>query len=191
VNKVETNQAIEVPSAEGIVPRRLHHTARVVKDHEVTRRFYEDLIGMPLLATWTEVLTVPETGEAIPFCHTFYGVADGSAMAFFGFAKPEHYEQLRARTQNGFTHVALEVSREAQDALQLRLEAAGYEVSVTDHGYCRSIYTRDPDKLNLEFTSDPLNVAEINAQSAKVAHAELKRWMSGDLSVNTTLKPSA
>src|SRR5580704_19203801 len=36
-------------------PQRLHHNARVVKDHERTRHFYEDIVGMPLLATWAEV----------------------------------------------------------------------------------------------------------------------------------------
>ena len=34
------------------LPQRLHHNARVVKDHEKTRQFYQDVVGMPLLATW-------------------------------------------------------------------------------------------------------------------------------------------
>ena len=36
------------------LPTRLHHTAYVTKDLEATRHFYEDLIGMPLTATWCE-----------------------------------------------------------------------------------------------------------------------------------------
>jgi glyoxylase I family protein len=35
-------------------PTRLHHTAYVTKDLEATRAFYEDLIGLPLVATWSE-----------------------------------------------------------------------------------------------------------------------------------------
>ena len=37
-----------------LLPSRLHHTAYVTKDLERTRAFYEDLIGLPLLATWCE-----------------------------------------------------------------------------------------------------------------------------------------
>jgi len=34
------------------LPSRLHHTAYVSKDLEATRKFYEDVIGLPLLASW-------------------------------------------------------------------------------------------------------------------------------------------
>lgn len=36
------------------LPTRLHHSAYVTSDMETTRHFYEDLIGMPLVATWCE-----------------------------------------------------------------------------------------------------------------------------------------
>ena len=36
------------------LPARLHHTAYVTKDQEKTRQFYEDVIGLPLTATWCE-----------------------------------------------------------------------------------------------------------------------------------------
>ena len=36
------------------LPSRLHHTAYVTKDMEATRKFYEDVIGLPLVATWSE-----------------------------------------------------------------------------------------------------------------------------------------
>ena len=35
-------------------PLRLHHHAFVVKDQEATRRFYEEVVGLPLVATWCE-----------------------------------------------------------------------------------------------------------------------------------------
>src|SRR5438445_10969086 len=37
---------------------RLHHNAYVVRDQRVTRHFYEDLIGLPLVACWTERVDV-------------------------------------------------------------------------------------------------------------------------------------
>src|ERR1700719_3169356 len=36
------------------LPERLHHHAYVVKDHEANRRLLEDLLGIPLGATWCE-----------------------------------------------------------------------------------------------------------------------------------------
>src|SRR5690349_24522219 len=36
-------------------PSRLHHTAYVTRDLEATRAFYEDVIGLPLVATWCEI----------------------------------------------------------------------------------------------------------------------------------------
>ena len=36
------------------LPLRLHHNAYVVKDQEANRRFLEDLLGIPLVATWCE-----------------------------------------------------------------------------------------------------------------------------------------
>jgi glyoxylase I family protein len=179
-NRVKKNAA-------KMLPQRLHHTARVVKDQEVTRKFYEDVIGMPMVAAWTEVGQIPEIpNEKINFCHTFFALADGGAMAFFQFAKPEAYEIHKAKVQTGFNHIALAVSREAQDAIQARLEAAGYSVRLLDHGYCRSIYVSDPDQLTLEFTSDPKDAKKLAEMQGKTAHATLKRWLSGDYTSNTT-----
>ncbi len=69
------------------LPSRLHHTAYVVKNLEVTRQFYEDIIGLPLVDTWCEVDEL--FGSERVYCHLFFGLADGSALAFFSFAKPE------------------------------------------------------------------------------------------------------
>ncbi len=35
-------------------PSRLHHHAYVSADLEATRVFYEDVVGLPLVATWCE-----------------------------------------------------------------------------------------------------------------------------------------
>ena len=40
------------------LPSRLHHTAGVTRDLEATRHFYEDLLGLPLIATWCEQETL-------------------------------------------------------------------------------------------------------------------------------------
>ena len=82
--------------------RRLHHHAFPVEDQEVTRQFMEDILGIPLKATWCERSergAVDPEAEAMPdewqvtkqgtdFCHTFYELADGGAIAYFQFDGP-------------------------------------------------------------------------------------------------------
>ncbi len=67
------------------LPARLHHYAFVVRDQEVNRQFFEDIIGLPLIATWCESGARPEVQGEMAYCHTFYGLADGGALAFFQF----------------------------------------------------------------------------------------------------------
>ena len=66
------------------VATRLHHNAYVTRDMEATRHFYEDLVGMPLVATWCESDEL--FGKMRTYCHCFFGLDDGSALAFFQFA---------------------------------------------------------------------------------------------------------
>jgi catechol 2,3-dioxygenase-like lactoylglutathione lyase family enzyme len=60
-------------------PTRLHHTAYLSKDLEATRAFYEDLVGLPLVATWSE--TDELFGAERVYCHFLFGMPDGSALA--------------------------------------------------------------------------------------------------------------
>jgi len=111
-------------------PIRLHHHAAVTDDQEATRRFYEDVIGMPLVATWTESDEL--FGAVRTYCHTFYALADGSALAFFQFADPADQELFKTEINfTPFRHVALSVDQETQEAIRTRLADAGYEEPVT------------------------------------------------------------
>src|SRR5579862_5451550 len=100
-------------------PSRLHHHAFAVKDQEVNRRFIEDILGIPLVATWCERTFRPEVGREVDYCHTFFEIADGGALAFFQFADDEAYEKNRAILQEvgGSWHMALKVSRATFDEL--------------------------------------------------------------------------
>jgi len=168
------------------LPQRLHHYAFVVRDHEVNRQFFEDVLGLPLVATWCERTFNTEVQREVDYCHTFFGLADGSALAFFQFADAEVYERSKAvYPQIGrFQHIALKVDRKTFDAIDGRLAAAGVPRRQTDHGYCVSLYATSPDGLRVEFTVDPANVEDINAVRRADAHAELKRWLAGDHAVN-------
>ena len=160
-------------------PRRLHHAAWVTRDMEMTRQFYEDVIGIPLTATWTEV---GPTGRE--YCHTFFEFADGGALAFFQWAdQDENPIELESPG-----HIAFECDAETQDGIKARLEAAGYQLRLTDHGYCLSLYVNDPNNLRLEFTVDHQGLDKIMAHQREHAHADLKRWLAGDHRPNNEMR---
>jgi len=172
------------------LPSRLHHTAYVTKDLEATRAFYEDLIGLPLLATWCESDLL--FGAMRTYCHVFFGLADGSALAFFQFADKADGELFGPKMPaSPFHHIALKVEERVQAGIEKRLQAAGYvepKMYVLEHGYCRSLYAEDPNGMIVEFTVDHPKMDEINATRRKHAHAELKSWLAGNHTSNNTYR---
>jgi catechol 2,3-dioxygenase-like lactoylglutathione lyase family enzyme len=172
------------------LPARLHHNAFVTKDQEKTRRFYEDVIGMPLVATWCESDLL--FGKQRTYCHTFFGMADGGALAFFQFADPADQAEFGPQLpQSPFRHIALSVNQETQAAIEARIVKAGIQppqTYVLEHGYCRSLYVVDPNELVLEFTLDAPGAEKINSDRRRDAHQELKRWLAGDHTSNNNYR---
>jgi catechol 2,3-dioxygenase-like lactoylglutathione lyase family enzyme len=164
------------------LPSRLHHTAYVSRDLEATRAFYEDIIGLPLVATWCEKDEL--FGKERTYCHCFFALGDGGALAFFQFADAEDQAQFGPEMPfTPFHHIALNVSPEVQKDIEGRIAAAGYAPPATftlEHGYCRSVYVTDPNGMIVEFTCDAPEAETINAKRLTDAHAELKRWLAGD-----------
>jgi glyoxylase I family protein len=167
---------------------RWHHIAYVVRDQEATRQFYEDVVGLPLVAAWAEVndIFADFPGRKVEYCHTFFALGDGSALAFFAFADDDVYEKMK--NVNGLAHAAIAVTPEFQAEIRSRLEAAGHAPRFTDHGYCQSLYVRDPDGLNLEFTAEPADAPEIAAWQRQSARATLGRWVGGDHAPNNDFR---
>ena len=172
------------------LPSRLHHTAYVTKDLEATRHFYEDVIGLPLVAAWSE--TDELFGAMRTYCHCFFGLADGGALAFFQFANPEDQALFGPPIPSSpFNHIALNVDAETQEGIESRLKAAGYtapESYVLEHGYCRSVYATDPNGMIVEFTLDAPKAAEINRERRVDAHDVLSRWLAGDHTSNNVYR---
>ena len=172
------------------LPSRLHHNAYVSKDLEATRKFYEDVIGLPLVATWCESDML--FGKERTYCHCFFGLGDGGALAFFQFASPDDQALFGPQMPaSPFHHIALNVDAETQKGIEERLKAAGYKEPdsyVLEHGYCRSVYATDPNGMIVEFTHDAENVDEIAVTRRSDAHAELKRWLAGDRTSNNTYR---
>jgi catechol 2,3-dioxygenase-like lactoylglutathione lyase family enzyme len=168
------------------LPSRLHHNAYVTRDMEATRKFYEEVIGLPLIATWSESDEL--FGAVRTYCHCFFGLGDGGALAFFQFEKTEDQEQFGPKMPfSPFHHIALNVDAETQQGIEDRLKKAGYKEPqsfVLEHGYCRSVYATDPNGLIVEFTLDAPNATAINATRRAQAHADLKKWLGGDHTSN-------
>jgi len=173
------------------LPQRLHHHAFVVKDQEINRHFFEDILGMPLVATWCERAFHPDFGREFDYCHTFFALADGGALAFFQFADPDAYDMNKAifAEKGGSWHVAFKVSQTTFEELESRLRAADIQYRRTDHGYCVSMYVKTPDGLPLEFTVDAPDIDAIAAMRRADAHSELARWLAGDRHVNNDHRP--
>jgi glyoxylase I family protein len=169
-------------------PTRLHHTAYVTRDLRATRAFYEDVIGLPLVATWCEADEL--FGKLRTYCHCFFGLEDGSALAFFQFAEASDQAEFGPpMPPSPFHHIALAVDAEVQDRVAARLAAAGYahpRTYVLEHGYCRSLYAEDPNGMIVELTADtPAAVApRVVAAKRDEAHRELERWLAGDHTSN-------
>lgn len=173
------------------LPMRLHHHAYAVKDQEANRHFIEDILGIPLVATWCERNFNKAVGREVDYCHTFFAVGDGGALAFFQYADEEVWEKSKAihpEIGNSW-HISFKVSQKTFDEIAGRLKANDIQFRTIDHGYCLSLYVSSPDKLPLEFTVDPPNAADIDRMRRADAHRELKRWLAGDRHVNNTDRP--
>jgi catechol 2,3-dioxygenase-like lactoylglutathione lyase family enzyme len=156
------------PSAPAAPPvRGLHHFAWRCRDSEETRRFYEDLLGLPL-AHVIKSDHVPSTGEYCPYVHIFFQMRDGSYIAFFDLG--DDVAALPSpNTPSWVNHIALL-------AAKARLEGAGIEVlGVTDHHIIESIYFFDPNGIRVELTTPTVPQTEMDAHALR-ARADLDAW---------------
>jgi glyoxylase I family protein len=174
-------------NAQSKLPSRLHHNAWTVKNLETTRQFYEDMLGLPLVATWCEKTDL--FGKEREYCHCFFGIGDESALAFFQFANSDDDAEFNPADNaiSGFRHIALKVEQDHQDELIQKVKDANYPQDkwyFLEHGYCHSLYIIDPDGLIVEFCTDHPDVDKINAEQLGKCHDELKRWLGGDHTPN-------
>ena len=154
----------------------LHHIAYRCRDAEETRRFYEDLLGLPLVHVVRED-TVASTGEHCPFIHLFFELTDGSCVAFFDLGDGQAVEPW-PNTPRWVNHLALRVESAAKvDEAKRRLEQAGVEVigPVSHDGFVHSIYFFDPNGIRLELTLTMSGAEELH-RFRRVARADCDAW---------------
>ena len=160
-------------AASGPAVRGLHHAAFRCRDSDETRRFYEDFLGLPLVEAFEIRETM--TGRTTKVLHTFFEMGDGSCMAFF--EAPDRPFEFKA--QHDFDlHIALEVSAAELEAKFEQGRALGIETrGISDHGFIRSIYFRDPNGYVVELSARKEAAALPEAgDRARTARAALDEW---------------
>jgi catechol 2,3-dioxygenase-like lactoylglutathione lyase family enzyme len=122
---------------------------------DATLDFYEDVLGFPAVVCETIQL---ETGGVIR--HAFFDVGEGELIAFMeannvdGVA-PDFDTGINRGlgTGSGMYHFAFKVADPTElEKKREELALKGLKVrGIVDHGWCQSIYFRDPNFLQLEF----------------------------------------
>ena len=138
------------PSAPGI-----HHVAYACRDVQETVRFYESLMGFPLV--YTEIDHNPKGFLR----HVFFDTGDGSCIAFFDLhgmgEKPDWKSAVS--TGNGLpvwvNHIAFRSDEAKSAAVRARMDEAGVPPMMEiDHGWCHSLYYLDPNQILVELCRD-------------------------------------
>ncbi len=129
----------------------LHHNAYRCRDTEETRKFYEDFLGLPLIGALA--IDESKTGRKTHVLHSFYQMDDGSCLAFFD-APAEPFE---FKDQEDYDlHIALTIHDDELQPMLDKGEAQGIESrGISEHGFVRSIYFRDPNGYVIELCSPP------------------------------------
>ena len=131
--------------------RGVHHLALICSDVEQTVRFYQDVIGFPLVE-------VMENRDYPGSTHFFLDIGHGNLLAFFDFPGLELGEAVE--TFGSVQHVAISTDQEHLDTVKARLDALGIGYLGPDRGLTDSIYVKDPDGIQIELLAQPLRFME-------------------------------
>ncbi|MFM7272086.1 MAG: VOC family protein [Actinomycetes bacterium] len=124
--------------------RGVHHVALICSDVERTVRFYDGLLGFPLIEMF-------ENRDYRGSTHFFFDVGAGNTLAFFDLPGVEVGPP--AEVLGGLQHLAISISQEEWEAARDRLDAAGIPYQ---HISGTSLYFLGPDGERLELLADPL-----------------------------------
>jgi catechol 2,3-dioxygenase-like lactoylglutathione lyase family enzyme len=145
----------------------LHHIAYRCRDSEETRRFYEDLLGLPFAGA--QEIRELQDGLRTRSLHTYFRLASGECLAFIETPGVEPAVGVR---------IALEMQRDCFCVLPERAAARGIEVrTVGDQGFVHALWLTDPNGYIVELYSRSMR-AEADAMDPAVndARGVLERW---------------
>ena len=153
----------------------IHHIGLATHDMESTLDFYENTLGFPAVVC---ELIEPEAGGAIR--HAFFDVGNGELIAFMeaneiaGVARDFDTGINRGLgSGSGMIHFAFKVADPDELAKKHdELSEKGISVrGIVDHGWCQSIYFRDPNFVQLEFCC-----LTVKLDSQHIAGREQDAW---------------
>ena len=152
----------------------LHHNAYRCRDSEETRKFYEDFLGLPLSGSLA--IGKSMTGRKAKLLHTFYGLDDGSFLAFF--EAPD--EPFEFKEQHDYDlHIALEVPPDHLLEMFEKGKAAGIDTrGISDHHFVDSIYFRDPNGYVIELAAKKDGHDEAMDPATNRAREILDTWQA-------------
>jgi glyoxylase I family protein len=131
--------------------RGVHHLAMICSDVEQTVRFYQDVLGFPLV-------DVMENRDYPGSTHFFHDIGNGNLLAFFDF--PGLGLDQAVEAIGAVQHVAISVDRPSFEAIRDRLDAGGVPYLGPDRGLTNSMYVKDPDGVQIELLAEPLRVMD-------------------------------
>jgi glyoxylase I family protein len=119
-------------TAAGNPVRHVYHHAYACWDSEETRHFYEDILGMPLMATVVIEDSVRNDGSG--YCNMLFEIADGNALVFFEHTSLVHPKNFNTRG-GCHPHVAFEVEGDAMvQQVKHKFDAAGIPNTLMNPG---------------------------------------------------------
>ena len=175
---VTTASPYRTPTGLPSAPRisGMHHTAWRCRDAAETRWFYETVCGLEMEAALA-FKEAPGSGMPLNYMHLFFKMGDGRYVAFFDL--PDSAKEEYFKKRSGFNlHMAMEVDTAAElDAFKKRWEAHGLEVyGPIDHHFCHSIYTYDPNGIQVEITCRTAQHDSIMAHELAVREDSMAKW---------------
>ena len=142
-----------------------HHIAIATHDIQATHRFYSDARGFQLVRA-----EKAQTGKEAWAKHFFYDTGDGSLIAFWEIHDDAQVkDDWSSDISRGcglppwVNHLAFDAgSEERYQAALARWNGNGHDVAEVDHGFCKSLYTADPNGITVEWciTTQPFTEAD-------------------------------
>jgi catechol 2,3-dioxygenase-like lactoylglutathione lyase family enzyme len=149
-----------------------HHVAISTRDLAATDRFYREAMGFALAKVVTG--KTPEGGWSK---HVFYDTGGGGLLAVWELHDPSLPADWSPAISSGLglpiwaNHLAFEArDRAGLEAARRRWLAFGSDVAEIDHGFCLSLYTRDPNGILVEWC---LSTRELDARDREEAARRL------------------
>lgn len=169
----------------------LNHAAFLCRDAEETRRFYQDVLGMPLVvavplpsginlaAAFAAELGEPAAPPPENMLTLFFQVGPSQFITFFDVPHAVSEEKFRVRDGVEEYHLAMEVATWAE-LLQFKRRLRDLDIAVygpVNHQSNHSIYFFDPNGISLEITIRDQAHDAVMAYAAQTAPAGLAQWM--------------